>query len=193
MATQKALRNFDVPKATAAIGMLVKGTGESLYPILKMLYLADKRHLHEYGRFIVGDEYCAMAQGPVPSLSYDMLKRVKGGIAKGDALDYAISYFSYSDNHEISLKHEPDLDELSLSEQNCIQAIIDTYLNVGKWAVKDMSHDDAWRIAWEGKPSHAKRGGYIQPEDIARTLEGGEELIQHLMDAHPGEANLKRA
>ncbi|HDX0948325.1 TPA: SocA family protein [Stenotrophomonas maltophilia] len=191
MATQKALRNFDVPKAIAAIGMFVKGTGETLYPIMKMMYLADKRHLHEYGRFIVGDEYCAMAQGPVPSLSYDMLKRVKDGVAKGDALDSAMLCFDYLAGHQIALKHDPDIDELSISEQKCIQAIIDAYQNVGKWAVKDLSHDDAWRFAWENKPVHAKRGGYIEAEDIAKTLDGGDTLLKHLMDTHPGEAKVR--
>ncbi|MDH1660609.1 Panacea domain-containing protein [Stenotrophomonas sp. GD03777] len=191
MATQKALRNFDVPKAIAAIGMFVKGTGETLYPIMKMMYLADKRHLHEYGRFIVGDEYCAMAQGPVPSLSYDMLKRAKVGTPKGDALDAAIDFFDYLADHHIALKQEPDLEELSVSELNCIQAIIDAYRNVGKWAVKDLSHDEAWRLAWANKPTQAKRGGYIEPKSIAETLEGGDRLIRHLIDAHPGEAKLR--
>lgn len=191
MATQKALRNFDVPKAIAAIGMFVKGTGETLYPIMKMMYLADKRHLHEYGRFIVGDEYCAMEQGPVPSLSYDMLKRVKEGVVKGDALDSAMHCFDYLAGHRITLKHDPDLDELSISEQQCIQAIIDAYQNVGKWVVRDLSHDDAWRIAWGKKAAHAKRGGCIEPKEIARTLDDGDMLLKHLMDTHPGEAKVR--
>lgn len=191
MATQKALRNFDVLKAIAAIGMLLKGTGETLYPIMKMMYLADKRHLHEHGRFIVGDEYCAMAQGPVPSLSYDMLKRVKYGVAKGDALDSAMRCFDYVNDHQFVLKHDPDLEELSVSEQTCIQAIIDAYRDVGKWTIKDLSHDDAWRVTWQNKPTHARSAGYIEPEAIAKTLGGSDALIKHLMDAHPGEAKLR--
>jgi uncharacterized phage-associated protein len=46
----------------------------SQYDIVKTLFLADRQHLNKYGRPITYDNYVAMTHGPVPSLSYDLLK-----------------------------------------------------------------------------------------------------------------------
>lgn len=44
------------------------------YEIVKSLFVADIRHLNEYGRPITFDNYSALEFGPVPSESYEMLK-----------------------------------------------------------------------------------------------------------------------
>ena len=49
-------------------------TGFSQYDIVKTIFLADKSHLHRYGRPITFDTYYAMENGPVPSFTYDVLK-----------------------------------------------------------------------------------------------------------------------
>ncbi len=46
----------------------------SQYDIVKSVFLADRRHLNEYGRPITFDHYVAMKNGPVPSSVYDILK-----------------------------------------------------------------------------------------------------------------------
>ena len=42
----------------------------------KLLYFADKHHLVRYGRPILGDCYCALDAGPIPSRSLDIMKRI---------------------------------------------------------------------------------------------------------------------
>ncbi|TQL14929.1 uncharacterized protein DUF4065 [Zymomonas mobilis] len=44
------------------------------YDIVKSVFLADKKHLDEFGRPITFDNYTAMKHGPVPSFTYDLLK-----------------------------------------------------------------------------------------------------------------------
>ncbi len=41
--------------------------------MLKVVYYADKRHLEKYGRSVTGDRYVAMENGPVPSLTRDLI------------------------------------------------------------------------------------------------------------------------
>ena len=48
--------------------------GPTFHSISKMLYFADKLHLSKYGRLISGDNYVAMAHGPVPSAVYNIMK-----------------------------------------------------------------------------------------------------------------------
>jgi Protein of unknown function (DUF4065) len=42
------------------------------------MYFADHKHLSRYGSAITDDTYIAMANGPVPSMAYDILKSLRG-------------------------------------------------------------------------------------------------------------------
>jgi uncharacterized phage-associated protein len=52
-----------------------KRPGIDFHGILKLLFFADKHHLNEWGRPIVGDNYHALPYGPVAQTTYDLLKR----------------------------------------------------------------------------------------------------------------------
>jgi antitoxin SocA-like protein len=67
-------------KIIAAVCYLIQsaekqGLQITQYDIVKSLFLADKAHLNRYGRPITFDNYTAMENGPVPSTSYNFLKR----------------------------------------------------------------------------------------------------------------------
>ncbi|MGS1016453.1 Panacea domain-containing protein [Allosphingosinicella humi] len=50
------------------------GRHATQFDIAKSIFLADYRHLLSYGRPITYDNFTAMKFGPVPSMTYDMLK-----------------------------------------------------------------------------------------------------------------------
>src|ERR1700733_11781409 len=66
---------FDFDKFLAVLEYLAsKGVPElSKYKICKLMFLADKYHLVRYGRPIIGDRYCALPYGPVPSMSLNYI------------------------------------------------------------------------------------------------------------------------
>lgn len=70
--------DFDFDKFIAAVHyMAVRSVPEfDKYKICKMLFLADKYHLVRYGRPIIGDRYCPLPHGPVPSHSLDLLNQL---------------------------------------------------------------------------------------------------------------------
>jgi uncharacterized phage-associated protein len=182
-------QGFDVHKAIAAIGYLVSQTGASMYPVMKMMYLADKCHLERYGRFIAGDHYAAMQQGPVPSCAYNLVKCVRTGDEYHAGDSVVRDYFAYGERHMLHLLRDPDLDELSPSDLECLDEISQTFNRVGLGRVRDMAHDVAWEHAWAG------RGGRDSTRmdiiDIAAQLDNGEALVAHLRDNAPGEAELR--
>jgi uncharacterized phage-associated protein len=183
---------FDIEKAIAAIGYLVERTGETMYPVMKMMYLADKLHLQRYGRFITGDQYCAMHQGPVPSGAYNMLKHVRGEKQSSTEFSRASKCFIYHADHRIELRGPIDYEaELSGGEIACLQAIVEAYTKLGKWAVRDMSHDQAWNQAWSSK-GFFRRSVKIDAEKIALQFDEGKALVKHMRDRHLGEAKLPR-
>src|SRR5579864_4950925 len=69
---------FDFEKFLAVLQYMAWKSVPELdkYKICKLLFLADKYHLVQYGRPIIGDRYCALRYGPVPSHSLDLLNDV---------------------------------------------------------------------------------------------------------------------
>lgn len=178
---------FDINKAIAAISYLVEKTGAQMYSLMKMMYLADKVHLERYGRFIAGDNYVAMKQGPVPSRTYNMIKHVGGVQDCGRGFESAKNYLSYdSSSFSVGVKATPDYDELSESDVECLDQIADVYNNMGQWAVRDMSHDNAWKSVW-GRIRLSKSIP-MGMEVIAAEFDDEEALVEHLRDSTPGEA-----
>jgi uncharacterized phage-associated protein len=168
---------FDVAKAIAAISYLASRTGETMYPVLKMLYVADKCHLEQYGRFIVGDTYVAMPKGPVPSKTYDLLKFVRGDRKFFDRGDEAVRAFDLdTKTHRFVVHGEADLRALSESDVECLDSVVDVWRKRGSNFIRDESHDDAWRAT--GKNAS------MSIEAIAAQF--GPAVVQHLMNRHPG-------
>lgn len=176
---------FDWRKAVSAASYLVDRTHEGLYIVLKMLYLADKTHLNQYGRFISGDWYVAMKKGPVPSETYTLLSHLRDG-KTGPHVEAAARKIRVSSNHEIQTIDRQNYDELSETDIESLDAIIDAYRRLGKWAIRDMSHDEVWEKAWGAKSFFSNRAP-MPMDEIAEHV-GGTDLVTHVRDPQPGAA-----
>jgi uncharacterized phage-associated protein len=175
--------DFDWRKAVSAVSYLVERTNDTLYIIMKMMYLADKVHLNRYGRFIAGDWYVAMKKGPVPSQTYDLLTKLREGTSDNSA---AVSSIRVLPDYQIQTIDRQNYDELSDSDIECLDEIINTYKRIGKWAIRDMSHDEVWEKSWTAKSFWSKRAP--MPMDAIAEHVGGEDLIAHVRDPEPGSA-----
>ena len=68
---------FNKEKATHSILYVAnKLERRDLHKIFKILYFAERKHMQDWGRPIIGDTYIAMDAGPVPSRVYDILKYI---------------------------------------------------------------------------------------------------------------------
>lgn len=173
---------FDCGKAAVAVAYLVKQTGKSLYDVMKMLYVADKCHLERYGRFITGDRYVAMAKGPVPSATYDLMKYLRGERHYFDGGEWVkeMLRLERGGSHSFTLLRNPDLSLLSESDIECLDEVVTLVRTKGARYVMKLSHDEAW----ENTPLNET----IAVTAIAALAEDGPALIQHLTDRFPGEA-----
>src|SRR5688500_4690350 len=68
---------FNVMKVVQASAVLLKKHGGrmSRLRLVKLLYIADRESLSQTLRPITGDHPAAMEHGPVPSQTYDLIKR----------------------------------------------------------------------------------------------------------------------
>lgn len=144
--------------------------------IFKLMYLADRKSLQEFGRFLCNNNYVAMKQGPVPSEAYDLFKEVK---ENPDNEKYG---FQVCGNHYIETYREPNLDYLSQSDMMCMDETLNKYGSLPSNELKNISHDRVWEKAWQSFPEHGSVP--IDIRSIIETLADSEHLLSYLIEGN---------
>lgn len=121
--------------------------------LFKIMYFAQQSHLVKYGRPIMEDNFVALKHGPVPELTYKVLRCSEGKQVDHDSdLDSFISSLQIfiADGHQmVKAKGEmsPDMDEFSKSDIADIDATIQKYKDVEAFRLSNLSHDKAYQKA----------------------------------------------
>ena len=103
---------------------------------LKLLWAADRYHLRKYGRPIVGDNYVAMKNGPVQSVTKDILERdsyLQDQVEYGDKFLKIVGY---------ELESIAGVDENVFSDTD-LEALEFAFVNFGdldKWELCELTH-----------------------------------------------------
>lgn len=114
-----------------------------MHKLFKILYFADQKHLVNYGRPVVGEEYIKMEYGPVPSHIYDAVKSIRSG-SKFYNFDLFKASISLKGNH-ITSSLAPDLDELSRSDLKCLDESITENKELSFEELVKKSHSKAYQ------------------------------------------------
>ena len=182
--TMKHPFDFNAEKAIESILYIIEnGTQPTFHHVSKVFYFADKEHLERYGRFIWGDSYIAMKNGPVPSGVYDLLKIIRGDLSPLfyppqkiiDDIHQAIDILG---RYGIIIKRKPDAEMLSASDIECLDNSIKKYGNLSFRQLTELSHDKAWESA--------DQNDLMEIDHIIAGFDNSAELSEHLSDPHPG-------
>ena len=177
--------NFNIDKGIESILYIIgNGAQPTFHHVSKVLYFADKEHLEKYGRFICGDSYIAMKNGPVPSGVYDLLKLARGDLPSyfhppKEVEDKILDAFKILGRYGIDIKRNSNNDFFSDSDKECINSSIKKYGNISFKQLTDLSHDKAWESA--------DQNDIMELDHIIATLDNAEALSEHLQNPHPGE------
>ena len=109
--------------------------------LVKLVYLADKYHLMNYGRTITGDEFIAFRNGPGGSRTTDVLDF--DPYVLGEYLDYAHNMFKKSYGYQYMPGAKCRLEDLEMLSQTDIEALefsIKHFGTMDRWAVVDYTH-----------------------------------------------------
>ena len=163
---------FEPEKATAVIAYLAQMSGETMYTILKMVYVVDRLHLERYGRSITGDIFFALPEGACPIKIYDSMKALRG--------DASYNYLPNSGNylrvdrttHDVEIKKMPLLDVLSATDIECLEETIAILKTEGRWHMRDLAHDEVWKST--------SKNSQMALSEIAKSTSDGESLSRHL-------------
>ena len=165
---------FQPEKSLAVATYLASRSGETMYTILKMVYVADRFHLERYGRPITGDRFIAMKEGACPSKIYDSMKVLRGE-CNTNYLPDSEKYLAVDPTtHDVSVKDLPSIDVLSASDIECLDEVISILKRLGRREIYKLAHD----AAWEKTP----RNDTIDVLNIAKSLKDGDILEKHLQD-----------
>jgi uncharacterized phage-associated protein len=108
--------------------------------LIKLMYLADRQAMDEYGFPITGDLAVSMPHGPVLSMT---LNYVNGDIESGE--DGWEAWISDRADHEIALRERPAgrdaLDELSDADIGVLETTWRRFGAMTKWQLRDYTHD----------------------------------------------------
>ena len=123
--------------------------------LFKVMYFAQQNQLKEYGLPIIYDTFVARKHGPVPALTYKVLRGIEGKADLSspelkdfaDSLNIAIS----QDGHQLIFAAntaECDMDELSRADVKMLDKWIERCKNINSFDLSDKSHEDkAWKRA----------------------------------------------
>jgi uncharacterized phage-associated protein len=107
--------------------------------IVKLIYLADKYHLLQYGRTITGDKYFAVKHGPMGSMVEDVLN-LNGDVLNEDDLKYAEKLINKVDFVYSPNEYEEPLLMLSKTDMKALDFVIEQYGKMEKWNLKNYTH-----------------------------------------------------
>lgn len=121
---------------------------KDIYHIIKIQFFADRKHLERNGRFITGDSYIAMKNGPVASNAYNFLKAARGeSIYLPPKMIEAIRAALEVKEFSVKTKRSENSDYLSQSDIACLDEAIAENGNLSFAELNSKSHDRLWQEA----------------------------------------------
>ncbi len=177
--------NFD--KFVAALGILLERCGPmTKLKIVKLLYLADRRHFNVYGRPVIGDRYIRMGLGPVPTVSKELIDQLEEDVmlhirpaVEGKEL---AKYFKVDRKHKyplISLGKAPSCDSLSESDVETLEWVAKEYGKLKASSLVNITHRHA---AWKETESLGEIDYRLFPKDDKAATKGVVELAEAEQD-----------
>ena len=117
------------------------------------MYFAQEEHLAVYGVPIMYDTFVARKHGPVPSLTYKVLR-----VAEGKTVDVTNDLHAFASELALSVTEghqvvsiapgtETDMDELSRSNVRILDKWIAHCKDIESFDLSELSHDKAWQKA----------------------------------------------
>ncbi len=152
------------------------GGKTDMHKLCKILYFADQRHLSKYGRSITGDSYIAMQFGPVPSYVDDILKALRGDsfFSSSNEIEPLKKCMVFENRFIIRCLKNPDMDELSVSDIECLDYAIEICKNKNFAELTEYSHGLAW--------NNTQKDRTISVKDILREVGDDESYVDYIAD-----------
>lgn len=177
------MTTFDKQKLTEMVlYILNKTNGLDFYRIFKIIYFANARHLAKCGLRITCDVFCALPDGPAPSILYDSTKKEKGFFCD-DELRKMINSSVDKGNDDAyymwSAKRRANIDYLSPSEIEELDKAIAENAHLPYNTLREKSHGAEWKRAFYSNGPGRK---IMEVVGIARDASATDDVIEYIKE-----------
>lgn len=149
-----------VPRPAKAVEVILwlsdRCPGIDVYHVVKAVFFADKWHIAEYGRPIVGDDYDAAPFGPLPRVVYGLLRFEPIEILAAGVNGRLP--FTVNEAFQVSPDRQPNLRRLSESDQKALAH--------GLAMVRDKTFEEIYAVTHEDPAYVNAAGGKMDYRDF---------------------------
>ena len=147
------MTHFDKQKLTEVVlYILNKANGMDYYHLFKVIYFANVAHLVKYGFPMVSDEFCALPDGPVPSVLYDCIKNTPHCDKDLQAmLNSCVSKGADDAYYMLEARRKADDDYLSKADVEALDKSISENVTLSYSELRTKSHGKEWERAYAQK------------------------------------------
>lgn len=173
------MTHFDKRKLTEVVLYILNKTkGLDYYHVFKIIYFANMAYLAKYGFSMVSDEFCALKDGPVPSILYNCIKDdaycdkelqsiLNSNIQKGTDDAY----------YMLEAKRAANMDYFSKADIETLDKSILENANLSYGELRAKSHGNEWKRAF------AKQGCKVMDIiGIAKDGMASDDMIAYIKD-----------
>jgi uncharacterized phage-associated protein len=168
------MNRIDNRKIIQALNCFAQHQGDktiSKMKVYKLLWLADRYHLRQYGRTITGDTYYALPLGLVPSDAKNILeeKSTKFPVNRGEIS----AYLAILDKNNYKSLKETNLKVFSKTDIKVINLILDTFNDRDQFELSEYSHlFPEWKRFEESLNSKDEPNGFkVNMDDFFKNVD----------------------
>ena len=154
--------------------------GVDYIKLFKIMYFAQREYLATYGLTVVDDSFKARQRGPVPALTYKVVKMAENGEAKGDLREF-VSSIRVDDSQKVYARKCPNMDYLAQAAVVELDKMIAKYRDVDSKQLSELSHDSAYTAVVERMKDDPQKDT-LTLIDIARAGGASEAMVDHIRE-----------
>lgn len=175
------MTNFDKQKLTEIVlYILNKTNGLDYYHIFKVIYFANIAHLVKYGFRMTTDEFCALPDGPVPSILYDCIKDdVHCDNELGTMIQNSITKGNEDAYYMLTAKRNANMDYLSKADIEEIDKSITENAYLPYAQLREKSHGEEWHRAYYST-QHGRK--VMDVVGMAKDGMANDEMLEYIKD-----------
>lgn len=158
--------------------------GVDYIKLFKIMYFAQREYLAVNGLCLVEDTFKARPRGPVPALTYKVVKLAENGLEpdeEGNDLSEFLASIEVGADQIVHAVKEPDMDYISKMEKKEIDGIIAKYGGMESEDLSQLSHDDAYNKV-KGLMEDDPQKDVMTTIDIARAGGASKPMVDHIRE-----------
>ena len=166
------IKEYNTQKIKEVILYILQKTGSiSYYMLMKLLYIAERKHLAKWGNMITTSNFYAFKHGPVPTRIYFAICN-----EKSDKDNFLKDIIETVGDYDVKALRCPNMDYLSKSDIDSLDQSILENRNKDYSEIEQNVHDEFYKQAFARKGKDRR----MSIEEIARSGGADDDMLSYI-------------